>query len=313
MEEEHPGTPQEQWTVAKEKIEQTTTKLKNRKSAGEDEISNELLKYGGEELSKELHAFFNKITKTKKVPTEWKESITIPILKKGSRKDPANYRGITLLSSILKLFTKILSDEIHARGMCEEQQGFRKNRSTIDAIFTIRQIAEKSIEYNKIAYMCFVDLTKAFDRVRLPDVVRLLKKKNVHPDLIKIIVELNTDNMTQIQIEGRKTRKIPMQTGIRQGDSLSPILFNLIMEEIISEVKTIGKGYRLGDKEIKIICYADDAVLISEDEDNLQRMLFKLENTASKYNMKISVAKSKSLTISKEPRRCKLAIYNEPK
>lgn len=103
-----------------------------------------------------------------------------------------------------------------------------------------------------------------------------------------------------------------MQTGIRQGDSLSPILFNLIMDELISEVKRTGKGYRLGGKEIKIICYADDAVLISEDEDNLQRMLFKFENIASKYNMEISVAKSKSLTISKEPRRCKLAIYNEP-
>lgn len=187
-----------------------------------------------------------------------------------------------------------------------------KNRSTVDAIFVIRQIAEKAIEYNKTAYMCFIDLTKAFDRVRLPDVVKLLKKKNVHPDIPSIITELNTNNWTQIQVEGRKTRRLPMQTGIRQGDSLSPILFNLIMDELITEVKKVGKGYSLGDKELKIICYADDAVLVSEDEDNLQRMLYQFEKTATKYNMEISVAKSKVLTISKEPRRCKLAIYNEP-
>ena len=73
-----------------------------------------------------------------------------------------------------KFLTKIFEEEIAHNGICEEQQGFRKNRSAIDAIFTIRQIAEKAIEFNKPAFMCFVDLTQAFDRVKLEDVVPLL-------------------------------------------------------------------------------------------------------------------------------------------
>lgn len=83
------------------------------------------------------------------------------------------------------------------------------------------------------------------------------------------------------------------------------------MDEIINKVKETGKGYRLGDKEIKIIRYADDAVIVSEDEDNLRRLLYKFQKTAEEFNMQISVKKTKSLTISKEPRRCKLAIYKQ--
>ena len=95
-----------------------------------------------------------------------------------------------------KFLTKIFEEEIADTGLCEEQQGFRKNRSVIDAIFTIRQITEKTIEFNKPTFMCFVDLTKAFDRVKLKDVVPLLQKREVHPRILTIINKLNTNNYT---------------------------------------------------------------------------------------------------------------------
>ncbi|KAI4476278.1 hypothetical protein M0804_013732 [Polistes exclamans] len=75
------------------------------------------------------------------------------------------------------------------------------------------------------------------------------------------------------------TKKIPITSGIRQGDSLSPIFFNLIMDEIIKKVKTAGEGIKLGKDKKKIICYADDVVSMSEDEDVLQRMLYRFKQT----------------------------------
>ncbi|XP_057653539.1 uncharacterized protein LOC130892274 [Diorhabda carinulata] len=99
---------------------------------------------------------------------------------------------------------------------------------------------------------------------------------------------------------------MPVSTGIRQGDSLSPILFNIIMDEIIKEVKTAGRRYRMGKHEFKIVCYADDAVVISEDEDILQKLLHRFETVAGKFNMIISKQKTQSFTIAREPRRCKL-------
>ncbi|XP_048522437.1 uncharacterized protein LOC125504463 [Dendroctonus ponderosae] len=83
------------------------------------------------------------------------------------------------------------------------------------------------------------------------------------------------------------------------------------MDEIITKTKQTGRGYRMGNAEIKIMCYADDAVIVSEDEANLQRLLYKFEQTTNKYKIEIYTRKTQSLTISKEPRRCKLAVYNQ--
>jgi len=212
----------------------------------------------------------------------------------------------------MKPFTRIMASFIATRlPNCEEQQGFWKNRSTTDAIFIIRQVVEKAIEFSKSAFMCFVDLTKAFDRVRLNDVTSIMREENIPEEVVKIIEELNTNTKTRIMINNTLTEEVPVSTGIRQGDSLSPLLFNIIMDRIIKEVKATGKGFTTDKGEIKIICYADDAVLISENEDELQRMLYRLHLMAKRFNMRISIAKTKSLVVAKEPIRCKLAIDNE--
>lgn len=277
-----------------------------------DSITNEMIKYGGSNLITELTTFYNIIIKTGSIPKEWKTSITIPIHKKGEKKDPKNYRGICLLSTVLKLLTKILSQNLTEQiNINEEQQGFRRNRSTVDAIFILRQIIEKSIEYNKPAFLCFVDLTQAFDRVKLRDVINILQENNINKKIIQIVMDLNTNNYTRIMSDGTTTREVPVSTGIRQGDSLSPILFNLILDQIVNKVKTIGKGYKMGQKEIKILCYADDTVLIAENEEDLQRMLHKFNQTAEEYNMQISISKTQAMTISKEPLRCKLSLNNK--
>ena len=192
----------------------------------------------------------------------------------------------------------------------EEQQGFRPNRSTTDAIFIVRQIVEKAIEYNVPAFMCFVDLRKAFDRVRLSDVINILKEKEVPTQLTTTIKYIYTNGRTKIQIGNKTTREIECGGGIRQGDSLSPILFNLIMNKLIDSTKLLD-GYRMGNNKINIICYADDAILIADNEDNLQRLLHKMVTTAKTYNMTVSTTKTKSMVISREPIRCKLEVKNK--
>lgn len=308
--ERHGDDTDEQILITFEQVSDAVKKLKNRKTPSEDQISNELIKYGGKTLLQEITSLFRKILKAGKVPKEWKQSITIPLFKKGDRKEPSNYRGITLLSCVLKLLTNIIGTAMsHTIPLSEEQQGFRKNRSTVDAIFIFRQIAEKAIEYNKPAFVCFVDLTKAFDRIRLADVLSILKKKKKVPrEYIQLIKELNTDNTTKLRVNKKLTTSIKTSTGIRQGDSLSPLLFNIVMEKIIEAVRECGPGYRLGQHRIHSLYYADDALLVAESEDDLQRLLYTFKNTAEKYNMKISTTKTKSMTISREPLRCKLAI-----
>lgn len=101
-------TPLDSWQISKDSIETTMHKLKNRKSPGPDNIANELLKYGGSALLEELYTLFSKSLTRKETLQDWKESITIPIFKKGEKTNPKNYRGIRLLSTTAKLLTKII-------------------------------------------------------------------------------------------------------------------------------------------------------------------------------------------------------------
>ena len=104
-----------------------------------------------------------------------KRQLLHPVFKKGDKQLPGNYRGITLLSVVSKLFTKLLAEYIVDTGISEEQQGFRCNRSTIDAIFIMCRITEKAIEFDIPAFLCFVDLTKVFAWVILADVIKVLE------------------------------------------------------------------------------------------------------------------------------------------
>lgn len=106
-----------------------------------------------------------------------------------------------------------------------------------------------------------VDLKQAFDRVRLNDVFHNLRKRGIDEKHIKNIEELNRNNTTKIKIKNSLTEVVPINTGIRQGDSLSPILFNIIMDEIIKNVIDMQIGYNMGNRK-QVLCYADDAMLM---------------------------------------------------
>lgn len=123
--------------------------------------------------------------------------------------------------------------------------------------------------------------------------------------VIQVVEALNSNTTTQIRVNNSLTEKVPIATGIRQGDSLSPQLFNLVMDEITADTRSAGRGFRTHKGETTILCYADDVVLISENEDELQRLLQFYDS-----NTMISVPKTKSLVIAKEPIRCKL-VSNE--
>ena len=105
--------------------------------------------------------------------------------------------------------------------MEKEQQGFTKGQSISDAVFIIKQIKENAIEYTIPAYICFIDLTMAFDRVGLGDILYILIENGAAANITKIIHNLNIENVTKVKAGDQFTANIPTPGGIRQGDSLS--------------------------------------------------------------------------------------------
>ena len=116
------------------------------------------------------------------MPQEWKESIIVPIHKKGDRMDCNNYRGISLLSTSYKILSNILLSRMtpYANEIIRDYQcGFRSNRSIVDHIFSNRQVLEKKWKYNKDICQLFIDFEKAYDSI---------KRESLYDILIKCVV-----------------------------------------------------------------------------------------------------------------------------
>jgi len=127
-------------------VELAIDKLKSHKSPGIDQIPAEMIKAGGRTIYLEIHKLIIYIWKKEKLPEEWKESIILPIHKKGDKTDCNNYWGISLLPTTYKILSNILLSRLipYAKEIIgDHQRGFRRNRSTMDHIFCIRQILEK--------------------------------------------------------------------------------------------------------------------------------------------------------------------------
>jgi len=130
------------------------------------------------------------IWNNEQLPQQWNEGIICPVYKKGDRLNCYNYRPITLLNIAYKIFAILLNKmltENTENKLEDNQMGFSSNRSTLDKIFIVRHIFEKSHEYNIDLYNIFVDDTHVFDSVHKNKLIECLKKSDVPDELIRLI------------------------------------------------------------------------------------------------------------------------------
>ena len=175
--------------------------MKN-KSCGIDNIINEFLKYSPESYIELLVKLFNIILKTGIIPTEWCISFISPIYKnKGEKSDPNNYRGISIISCLGKLFTALINERLTKFAdlneiIGEEQAGFRSGYSTQDHIFTLHAIIETYLNQinpkqsgGKQLYCAFIDYQKAFDLVDRSCLWQKLLAYDIKGKIMKLIFD----------------------------------------------------------------------------------------------------------------------------
>jgi hypothetical protein len=221
-------------------VEVAVGKLKSYKSPGVDQIPAELIQAGRETFRSEIHKLIKLIWNKEKLPHQWNESIVVSIHKKGDKTDRSNYRGITLLLTSYNILSNILlarlnpyADEITGDHHC----GFWHNRSTTDQIFYIWQALEKKWEYSGTVHQLFIDFKKAYDSVRREVLYNILIEFGIPRKLAGLIQMCLNKTHSMVHIGKFQSDKFPIQNGLKEGDALSPLLFNFALEYAIKRVQ----------------------------------------------------------------------------
>lgn len=204
--------------ILKTEVEKAIETQRRDKAPGPDGINNEVLKQCKEFLSPILTEMFNDILKTEIIPEQWTESNITLLFKKGDKYEIGNYRPISLMANIYKIFAKILLKRIE-RTLDEhqpiEQAGFRKNFSVIDHIHVVRQVLEKYNEYQRTYYIAFVDYSKAFDSLFHEKIWQALIEQGIEHKYIRLIKNAYSHSTARIHIE-KKGEPFRVEKGVRR-------------------------------------------------------------------------------------------------
>ncbi|CAK1600454.1 unnamed protein product [Parnassius mnemosyne] len=253
--------------VSLSEIRMALQHLKNCKAPGEDGITAELLKAGGKPVLEVLQKLFNSVLHGGITPEAWSRSAVVLFFKKGDNALLKNCRPISLLSRVYVLFSRVITNRL-ARRLDDfqppEQAGFRKGFSTIDHIHTLRQIVQKSEEYNLPLCLAYVDYAKAFDSVEIWAVLQSLQRCQVDCRYIEVLKCLYSRATMAIRVQNQSTKPIQLQRGVRQGDVISPKLFTAALEDVFKLLDWKGYGININGEYITHLRFADDIVLMAE-------------------------------------------------
>jgi hypothetical protein len=307
--------------ITKEEVIGRVRKLKNGKSPGIDGITGEMIKNGGENVIDWIWKLCNKAFAEGIVPKDWSRAVIVPLYKgKGDKGNCRNYRGISLLSIVGKIYAGILVERVRRvteELIGEEQGAFRSGRGCIDQIFTLKQMTEKVKEKKKKLYLGFMDLQQAYDRINREALWQVLLMYGVGGKLLNGIKSMYNGSEACVRINRVESEWFKIDSGVRQGCVMSPWLFNLYMDGVMKElmVGVAGEGVRMVEngREWRLPCllYADDLVLCGESEESLRRLVERFGKVCKRRGLKVNVDKSKVLVVNGVNAQCQILLDGE--
>ena len=183
---------------------------------------------------------FNVVFDTAIIPESWTVGVIKPIYKnKGDPKKPENYRPITILSCLGKLFTLIINNRLktfteNSQVIDSYQAGFRENYSTADNLFIIKSLIDIARSNKTKLFCCFVDFKQAFDSVWRDGLWLKLNTFNINGKCLSVIQSLYSNIKSKVVANNESSAFFPSFSGVRQGENLSPILFALYLNDLHS-------------------------------------------------------------------------------
>ena len=211
--------------------------MPNKKAAGVDGIPAEFYKADVGLSAKLLQPLLAKAWQSCVFPDEWTDGIIVKIPKKGNLKICDNWRGISVLPAVSKIIEKIVLERmkkaIYAT-IAREQAGFISGSSCIDHINTLRLVIEQCAEHRSPLHLAFVDFEKAFDSIDRNCIWNALSRRGTPQKIINIIRATYEGAKCRVLHNGKLSEPFEVKSGVRQGCILSPMLFLIVLDDVIS-------------------------------------------------------------------------------
>ena len=270
-------------------------------------------------MAEKLAELFQCMWRKEAIPQGFKDASIIHLYKrKGNPQVCDNHRGISLLSIAGKPLAKILLNRLNAHlaqaGLIPESQcGFRKDRGTIDMIFTATQLQEKCQEQNVDPYMTFVDLTKAFDTVSCDGLLKIMAKFGCPPRYIAMVRQFHDGMQARVQNDGEYSEPFPVTNGVKQGCVMAPTLFSMMFSAMLTDAfQDVDAGfpirYRFDGKLLNLrrlqakskvqtdvvdkLLYADDQAENAKSEEKMQGAVDRMSKACDNFQFTISTKKT---------------------
>ena len=285
----------------KEELDSVLRKIKNRKAAGLDEIPPEVWKTRqfGDILLRHCNAVYNQ-----NPIDRWTKGCILSFPKKGDLRLAKNYRGITLTSIAAKIYNALRRNRIVPqidKILRNNQNGFRRNRSTTSQILTIRRILEGVRAKNLQATLLFVDFTKAFDSIHRGKMEQILLAYGLPEETVVAIMILYRNTKVKVRSPDGDTEYFNIVAGVLQGDTLAPYLFiiclDYVLRTLIDNIRENGfvltkKSRRYPAKTITDADYAEYIAQLANTPNQVETLLHRLEQAAAGIGLHVNAHKT---------------------
>lgn len=283
--------------------------LPHHKAIGADGFSNEILKAMGPEA---IFGVFTKLWNEEISPESWSLSIIHPLKKAGDQTDLSNSRGISLLSCVSKLFERVLNRRLtifldETKFVAPEQGGFRAGHECIEHSVVLYEVLRRRNAAKVDTYVGFIDFAKAFDTVWRNGLLYKLDQAGVKGKFLRVIRALYQNTSASVRVDGSYTNKFDVSLGVRQGGVLSPLLFVVFINDLVSALRDANLGVQVPGFErddifslpqkLPGLLWADDVVILADSPEQLQAAFVVVESWCKTWLMEVNASKCNVMAV----------------
>lgn len=228
------------------------------------------------------------------VPETWQSAAIVSVPKSGDLTLPDNYRGIALIDVGLKIFSKVIIKRIASaleerKFFIRHQAGFRAKEECIAQVIALRTLIQLRAGQGLPTYACFIDLKKAYDTVPIEALLAKLRFAGVSGLCLQWLTFLYHNSSASARAGFQVSSRFPIHRGVRQGCPMSPTLFNIFINDILTGCQASGATYR--DTLLSGLLFADDLVLVANSPADLQTSLDAVSTWATHNEMSFGLSK----------------------